>query len=115
MALHDSEGITAKDLTIACNGVVKRQNDWRRRGYIHYDIKPHNIFIFPTKYGKIDMKIVDFGEAKRVNSGKSSVKNFMGTTIYISPESLVQNEQKLSCDIWDLGCIVVEMVTRGNA
>ncbi|KAK9163368.1 hypothetical protein Syun_004270 [Stephania yunnanensis] len=86
-----------------------------KKGHVHCDIKPYNILIFPTKDGKTDVKIVDFGEVKRIDSGKSSVKNFVGTTIYMSPESLVQKEQKPSCDIWALRCIVVEMVTRRNA
>ncbi|KAK9096957.1 hypothetical protein Sjap_022454 [Stephania japonica] len=85
-----------------------------KKGYIHCDIKPQNILIFPTQDGKTDVKIADFGAAKRVGSGKS-IKNFFGTIVYMSPESLVEKEHKPSCDIWALGCVVVEMVTRRNA
>ncbi|KAK9166323.1 hypothetical protein Scep_001514 [Stephania cephalantha] len=77
-----------------------------KKGYVHCDIKPHNIFIFPTQDDKTDVKIADFGAAMRVGSKRMDL---LGTTIYISPEALALKEQNPFCDIWALGCVVVQM------
>jgi len=79
------------------------------KGYVHCDIKPGNILVFPSKDGGNHVKIADFGSL--ANRRDCEGKGCPGTLLYRSPESILLGSIKASVDIWSLGCTVVEMVT----
>lgn len=90
------------------------------RGYVHCDLKPENILVFPTRTYKngewvtyYELKISDFRLSKR--DGDSTwwqpEKPFVGTGIYMSPESIHDGETGKGLDLWSLGCVVLEMYT----
>ncbi|XP_052172270.1 mitogen-activated protein kinase kinase kinase 20-like [Diospyros lotus] len=79
------------------------------KGYVHCDIKPGNILVFPSKDGGNNVKIADFGLSAKWSDCK--VEGSPGTLLYRSPESILFGSTKASVDIWSLGCTVVEMVT----
>ncbi|KAA8545866.1 hypothetical protein F0562_020683 [Nyssa sinensis] len=85
-----------------------------QKGYVHGDIKPSNIHVFPAPDGVISVKIADFGLSKRSGNGEIYVDGRLhvrGTPLYASPESVRCNMNEPPMDIWSLGCIIVEMVT----
>ncbi|XP_072983480.1 mitogen-activated protein kinase kinase kinase 20-like [Typha latifolia] len=75
------------------------------KGYVHCDIKPHNVLIWNSE----EVKITDFGLAKRL--AERSRMPLRGTPLYVAPEALDHNEYEEPCDIWALGCTVIEMLT----
>ncbi|KAI4314973.1 hypothetical protein L6164_027827 [Bauhinia variegata] len=76
------------------------------KGFVHCDIKLQNILVL----GNGDVKIADFGLAKRTEE-KQSMCECRGTPLSMSPESVNDNEYEPPADVWALGCAVVEMVT----
>ncbi|KAL2498726.1 mitogen-activated protein kinase kinase kinase 21 [Abeliophyllum distichum] len=76
--------------------------------FVHCDIKPGNILVFPMKDGTNHLKIADFGLAKDVGV---EIDSYRGTLVYSSPESVEFGVLETSTDIWSLGCIVIEMIT----
>lgn len=69
------------------------------------------------------LKLADFGTAKIIKSNKTlartrggghaKMEGLEGTPMYMAPE-MIKNQRtgKLgACDIWGLGCIVLQMVT----
>ncbi|XVE85498.1 hypothetical protein DITRI_Ditri17bG0095600 [Diplodiscus trichospermus] len=88
--------------------------DVHGRGYVHCDIKPANILVYPScQPGFLcSLKIADFGTAKE--PGERDVppaRRFRGTAHYMSPESVEHGEISAALDIWSLGCVVAEMMS----
>ena len=72
---------------------------------MHRDLKPEN-FLFVDKGEHSDLKIIDFGLSKIMNSGKlQRMKTRAGTPYYISPEVLA-GSYDVSCDMWSAGCML---------
>jgi serine/threonine protein kinase len=88
-----------------------------RAGIVHRDIKPENIMVRPDGL----VKVVDFGLARVSEAGKeSSVEatqagTLIGTPRYMSPEQARGQHLDARTDIFSLGAVFYEMVTRRPA
>lgn len=82
-------------------------------GVIHRDIKPENIFVTDTG----ELKILDFGIAKLSNvslTTSTEARNVTGTLAYMSPEQIDGNVLGFESDIFSLGTVFYELLTRKN-
>jgi serine/threonine-protein kinase len=79
------------------------------KGFVHRDIKPHNILI--------DMEgepyIADFGIAKKITQAPGTIEeeNVMGSVHYFSPEQARGEKVDKRSDIYSLGIVLYEMLT----
>lgn len=82
-----------------------------RKGVIHRDLKPDNIF-FAQQDGKEIVKILDFGIAKpgTIAETLTNPDLICGTPHYMSPEQCVGDRITVSSDLYSLGVIVYEML-----
>lgn len=76
------------------------------KGIIHRDIKGANILT--TKEGVI--KLADFGVATKLSEDKKN-NSLAGTPYWMAPEIIEQTQVTSACDIWSLGCTVIELLT----
>ncbi|CAA0376423.1 unnamed protein product [Arabidopsis thaliana] len=84
-----------------------------RLGYVHCDLKPDNLLVFPCRQS-YELKISDFGSSRKVGEYSDCWDvdlPFVGTPVYMSPESVRSGVAEKALDLWSLGCIVLEMYT----
>ena len=87
------------------------------RGIVHRDLKPQNLFYTQFPDGSPLVKVLDFGISKMMAEGGqpnlTATDTVMGTPLYMSPEQVrsLKNVDARS-DIWALGSILFELVTR---
>lgn len=84
---------------------------------IHRDIKPGNILLNRIKTGTksiIQVKLCDFSLSKRLDENKTSHhdKMIVGTPYYMSPEILLKEPYDYSVDVWSLGVVMYELITK---
>ena len=82
------------------------------RGIVHRDLKPENIMV-----DSVDrVKLIDFGIAGRTGAASHltlrSLADVMGTPDYISPEQVEGGRGDARSDLYALGVILYEMLTR---
>ncbi|RHW71784.1 protein kinase [Trypanosoma brucei equiperdum] len=75
-----------------------------RKGFLHRDLKPTNIFLDEGR----NVKIGDFGLAVAVGMSQEKV---VGTPLYIAPEHMLQEEYDGKVDVWGLGVVMLELTT----
>lgn len=87
-------------------------------GITHRDLKPKNIFVVMRSASSWDVRIGDFGIAKRVNANETALRTITGTRQYMAPELdpwLVDDEEAHSytqaVDVWALGILLFRMLT----
>eukprot|EP01086_Lenisia_limosa_P006636 TRINITY_DN25616_c0_g1_i1.p1 TRINITY_DN25616_c0_g1~~TRINITY_DN25616_c0_g1_i1.p1 ORF type:complete len:416 (-),score=57.04 TRINITY_DN25616_c0_g1_i1:67-1314(-) len=88
---------------------------------IHTDLKPENILLEQSNYRYDDsdgrhtripllktLKVIDFGSATFEYAYHTSI---VSTRHYRAPEVILGQDWSYPCDIWSIGCILVELVT----
>ena len=82
---------------------------------LHRDLKPSNILL----NDKNEIKIGDFGLARIFSKSSNAIKRYTNrvvTTCYRAPELILgETNYTTEVDIWSLGCILLELLTRKNA
>jgi|GEM_PF-190149 len=78
-------------------------------GLVHRDIKPTNLMLVPQPCGSSQVKILDFGLAKFVETPAAQTLNRDGTLSgslhYIAPEQIEQDPVDGRSDLYALGCV----------
>lgn len=81
-----------------------------RSGVIHRDVKPSNILM--SHESEVDVRLVDFGVARRVSSGYSRTLPglIVGTPKYLAPEQALGGRIGPGTDIYALATVVFELL-----
>lgn len=75
--------------------------------FIHRDVKPDNVMI--SLQGQV--KLTDFGIAKRISSTMTQAGQYLGSPSYSSPEQVRGLELDFRTDLFSTGIILYEMLT----
>lgn len=77
---------------------------------IHRDLKPSNILWF-EKDGNVTVKICDFGLSKSITDQEPNSPRLV-TCWYRAPEICSRKNYSEKSDMWSIGCIFYEMLTK---
>lgn len=78
-------------------------------GVIHRDLKPSNCLV----NSRCVLKICDFGLARENCDDETEMSNYVQTRWYRAPELLFKfRKYDYKVDMWSVGCIMMEMLTR---
>ncbi|KAG5503489.1 hypothetical protein JKF63_05628 [Porcisia hertigi] len=84
---------------------------------IHRDIKGDNVLVDTTTdpSSKSQIKLVDFGAARRLTDAVSQSSTVIGTPYWMAPEVVDASGDgsgySYKADVWSVGCTVAEMLT----
>ena len=78
-------------------------------GVLHRDVKPQNVLITNAKI----VKFADFGLARTIDIPLKKYTREIETLWYRAPELMLgENKYSFGVDLWALGCIFVELITK---
>lgn len=78
------------------------------KGVVHRDIKPENIILSTQGVPKI----TDFGIARFRKNLKGHRPSLVGSSRFMAPEQVLRREQDHRVDIYQLGVVLFELLTR---
>jgi tRNA A-37 threonylcarbamoyl transferase component Bud32 len=81
------------------------------QGVVHRDLKPENVMV--DREGNV--KVMDFGIARSLETGTTGTTGIMGTPAYMAPEQAEGKGVDLRADIYALGLMLYEVFTGSTA
>ena len=105
------EKIKSRDILFIFYQLLSGLNYLHEAGICHRDIKPSNVLV----NNDYSIKIGDFGSARSIPSRKTrcDLTDYVVTRFYRAPEAVcATGEYGPLLDVWALGCVMAELLTR---
>ena len=106
-------GLAALDAILAIGTqVAAAVAAMHRAGFIHCDVKPHNVFVLydDMSTGWPRVKVIDYGVTRAIDESPMHDGMIMGTPAYMPPEQW-EGAPTPKSDVYSLGCLLYELVT----
>ncbi len=95
--------------------VLSALSEPHNHGVIHRDVKPANVMVTIASDGKLLVKLLDFGIARKANVGEdakiTTTATVIGSPAYMSPEAVSGTDMDSQTDLYSLGICFYEMLT----
>jgi len=92
---------------ILCREAARALAYAHARHLVHRDVKPANIMV--SDQGEV--KLMDFGIVREMDSDLTRTGAFLGTPSYMSPEQFLGEEITPASDLFSLGIVLFELLT----
>jgi hypothetical protein len=112
----DEDGLAPRQAIRLVDGILAGLEQLHRDGLVHRDLKPDNILIDRDGNAKIgDVGLAgtwDADRTQRLSPDGSSLR--AGTPAYMSPEALLGEPARPTCDVYAVGAILVEALSGSH-
>lgn len=104
-SMDQSPPATFESMVDICRQVALGLSHMHERGFVHADMKPHNIVV--SEGGRA--KIIDLGQSCKIGTVKERIQ---GTPDYIAPEQVHRQAIVPATDTYNLGAMMYWLLTR---
>lgn len=111
VSLNEMERVSMLDAVDVFRQVASGMAAMHDAGYVHADMKPHNIIVGPDSSGVPVAKIIDLGQSCKAGTIKERIQ---GTPDYIAPEQVHRREITPKTDVYNMGATMYWVLTRRN-
>ncbi len=85
-----------------------------KKGVIHRDVKPDNLFLIGEPGDPYELKVLDFGLSKLQTSDLTAVGSVLGTPAYMAPEQALAETADERSDVYGLGMVMYRAFTGAS-
>ncbi|MFC1568226.1 serine/threonine-protein kinase [Candidatus Margulisiibacteriota bacterium] len=111
--LKDRTGLTLPQVIETSLQVLYGLKVLHANNEVHRDLKPANILINKNPDGGLRARLLDFGISCKIGNREED-GTLAGSPAYISPEQIFSKRIDQRTDIYSLGLLLYEMLTREN-
>jgi len=98
------------------SGIIKQVLDafqfLHHRGIVHLNLQPDNVIMVSRR--RLDIKIIDFGRARRITSYEGEKIARDGTAEYMAPEKVSKEDVGVAADIWGVGILAFILLSGAS-
>ncbi len=110
------ESLPPEEAMVLLQGILEPLDAAHRKGVLHRDLKPGNVFVGPARDGRPTLKLLDFGLAKQgiaiEGLAASTRGRIVGTPAYMAPEQFLDGGAVgPPTDLYAVGITAYELLT----
>jgi tRNA A-37 threonylcarbamoyl transferase component Bud32/sugar lactone lactonase YvrE len=111
--LEEEEEIDLKEALDIFSQVADALKKIHSKNIVHRDLKPDNVMLVENEGRRNFVKLLDFGLARTEHQTRiTQTGTVLGTLNYMAPEQISHGEFSLASDVYSLGVICYETLTR---
>lgn len=111
ISLHEEQPEDMTTMVDVFHQTASALAQMHNRGYVHADMKPHNVIVGVDLDGNHTAKLIDLGQSCKVGTIK---KRIQGTPDYIAPEQVHRRAITAKTDIYNFGATMYWVLTGKN-
>ena len=111
ISLHEEQPADLATLVDVFHQTASALAQMHDRGFVHADMKPHNVIVGVDLDGNHTAKLIDLGQSCKTGTIK---KRIQGTPDYIAPEQVHRREITPKTDIYNFGATMYWVLSGRN-
>ncbi|MCA9304309.1 MAG: serine/threonine protein kinase, partial [Phycisphaerales bacterium] len=111
ISLHEEKPKTLAETIDVFRQTASALAQMHDRGFVHADMKPHNVIVGTDLDGKLTAKLIDLGQSCKIGTIK---KRIQGTPDYIAPEQVHRREITAKTDMYNFGATMYWVLSGKN-
>ncbi|MBL4591359.1 MAG: serine/threonine protein kinase [Phycisphaerales bacterium] len=111
ISLHEEKPELLDELVDVFRQTASALAQMHDRGFVHADMKPHNVIVGRSLGGKLSAKLIDLGQSCKSGTIK---KRIQGTPDYIAPEQVHRREITPKTDMYNFGATMYWVLSGKN-